>query len=119
MMPKWRRKTSADKRTWTFMALIFEPNAREKLLECLVRCAKKLPSSSRRRRLLHRRRRLHKSTTRRPRTSSLLELNRRPSRSDPSIEEVPLTPAAEADVKRALLVGNFDAAVEGCFKNGA
>ena len=113
-------KTSADKRTWTFMALIFEPNAREKLLECLGYDAQQIaqqfappppPSST-------------PSSPQVDDTSAEDVFATRTQSlsisSDRIIEEKsPLTPAAEADVKRALLVGNFDAAVEGCFKNGA
>ena len=102
------------------MALIFEPNAREKLLECLGYDAQQIaqqfappppPSST-------------PSSPQVDDTSAEDVFATRTQSlsisSDRSIEEKsPLTPAAEADVKRALLVGNFDAAVEGCFKNGA
>ena len=112
-------KTVADKRTWTFMALIFEPNAREKLLECLGYDAQKIaaqvappPPSS-----------VPSSPQVDEQNAEDVFATRTQSLSIdsvPAVEEKSLlTPSAEADVKRALLVGNFDAAVEGCFRHGA
>ena len=120
--------SDGDKRVWTFMQLIFEPNAREKLLECLgydaAAVAATLPPPP------------QPDAPAAPPPSppkdetSAEDVFAAASAAPPAAEEpddaetvvdpgAPLDAAAEADVKQALLVGNFDAAVESCFATGA
>ncbi|KAH8070454.1 hypothetical protein JL721_5228 [Aureococcus anophagefferens] len=104
--------SDGDKRVWTFMQLIFEPNAREKLLECLgydaAAVAATLPPPP-----------PPDAPAAPPPSPPKAASAEGPDDAATVVDPAPLDAAAEADVKQALLVGNFDAAVESCFATGA
>ena len=93
-------RTPKERQVWGFMSLLFEPNAREMLVGHLGLNAAEIERQARE---------FEESASNGiPDLGSSQDLNTSP----------PMSAAASSAIKRSLLVGNFSAAVDCCFKSG-